>query len=158
MNISISYIKNSNRYALFTLLFLLSIGLGHLFPWLCEITHGDCNIEQLKRNDSLGYIILVSVVIAPLLETLVCQLFVIEVTLLYKGRYRENIAVLFSGIVFALGHSAYGNYWFTINTFLSGMILAIIYIVFKANHKYPFGVTTLFHGLFNLYVCLLDLL
>jgi membrane protease YdiL (CAAX protease family) len=158
MNNLLQHIKSKNLFTVFMCLFLIDLGLGHLFPWLCEIFQGEraCNIEQFKSNEKLGSIFFVSVIIAPLFETLVCQLCIIELVLLYKGKQREIIAILASGFVFALGHFSYGNVWFTVNTLISGCLLGILFLAFRAKNSSPFWITTLFHGLYNLYVFSLD--
>jgi membrane protease YdiL (CAAX protease family) len=158
MNNLLEYIKCKSLYTVFICLLLIDLGLGHLFPWLCEMFQGEnaCNIEQFKPTEKLGYVFFVSVIVAPLLETLVCQLCIIELVLLYKGKHRENIAILSSGFVFALGHFSYGNYWFTLNTLISGSLLGILFLAFRAKNNFPFWITMLFHGLYNLYAILLD--
>lgn len=91
---------------------------------------------------------------APLLETLFVQLVPIEISLAickeFFSRRLPFIALLVSASLFALGHGY--NSYFILFAFITGIILAACYLVFRRQKHFGFGflITSLLHFLVNL--------
>ncbi|MDR3220008.1 MAG: CPBP family intramembrane metalloprotease [Dysgonamonadaceae bacterium] len=117
-----------------------------ILPWY--IAHfGD--FEGPEKVDSLFLTIMISVIIVPVIETLLCQLLPI-----YLLSYLKNIPywvlIFISSLCFGLQHLYCVLY--ILYGFIGGWILATAFLIFKKQKDYFFAVvlTATIHGVFNL--------
>ncbi|GAB3666558.1 hypothetical protein GCM10028791_42380 [Echinicola sediminis] len=114
------------------------------------------------EGKNLSYIFLVTVIIAPLLETFVFQYFIIEVVLFifkkFSFPFGINCSVIFSSIMFGLAHSY--NVYYVLNTFLVGVLYALFYLMARKRRDISGYITvTSVHVYNNLFVfVMMDLL
>lgn len=89
----------------------------------------------------------ITVVIAPLIETILFQYLIID-SILRKRSDAFLLASFCSAICFGLAHHYSAPYMLL--TFLGGFLLAILYLTAKLKGKSPFLVICLTHALYNL--------
>ncbi|PJA05488.1 MAG: hypothetical protein COX71_06430 [Flavobacteriales bacterium CG_4_10_14_0_2_um_filter_35_18] len=95
------------------------------------------------------YIFFLTVIIAPLLETLIYQLTIIEIVFKIKIKQANLIAILSSSFLFCLSHTYSIYYIFA--TFGLGAIFTTIYVVAKKREDInPFWFVVFIHFLNNL--------
>ena len=92
--------------------------------------------------------IFLAVVIAPIIETFICQMIPIRLIYLFKGRYNMVLALLVSSVFFAAGHAGY-SFWYALLIFPMGLILGYAYILWYEKNGPAFLVTTGIHALRN---------
>ena len=107
------------------------------------------NIDYFK-DKSLIHIFLVSVIIGPLIETLIFQFGIIEIFLFFKkNKIFELIAIVLSSILFGLTHNY--NLYYLVFGIIVGFIFAIIYVVAKKrNDMNAFTIVFITHIFTNL--------
>ena len=111
------------------------------------------------ENESLADVFVMSVFFAPLIETLVFQLLVIELTLLIFRIFRLNygfcFSIVLSSILFGLTHSY--NIYYIGYTMFSGAVLAFFYLIAR-NRKDMNGylVVTIVHAVSNFFAFILN--
>ncbi|WP_368077846.1 lysostaphin resistance A-like protein [Maribellus luteus] len=103
-------------------------------------------------SESLLHDVLLTVFLAPIVETLLFQLLVIEAIRKIIKRPRKNIclALLLSSTVFALSHTYSLGYFFI--TYLGGIVLALAYYLGRYRRENAFFVVFVIHSLYNLSV------
>lgn len=100
-----------------------------------------------------------TVLIAPLIETLIFQLLLINLFILaFKhAQYKQNAMcwiIILSSLIFGLAHWSSTQYMF--RAFLTGIILnTTFFIAMSRNNKIAFFVTAGIHALWNLFSALL---
>jgi len=102
--------------------------------------------ESANLNTSILGIFIISVIIAPLLETFIFQFLVIE--LLHTFKLDNTTIIFISAALFALSH--YYNLIYILIIFLPGLIYATYYLYLKHNNKNGFLPVFFLHSLSNL--------
>lgn len=147
----LSYLKyiNKNRFFFITLTILVLISF--LGSYIIGYIVGEDTLEiSFFKNKNLFYIFIITVVIGPLIETLIFQLGIIEIVLYFKKtKIFEYLAILISSLFFGLTHN-YNIYYLIFGTII-GFLFAIIYLVAKKRKDMnPFIVVCLGHAIINL--------
>ncbi|ABR47267.1 Abortive infection protein [Alkaliphilus metalliredigens QYMF] len=109
------------------------------------------------HNEGLLLVILLTVVLAPIVETAVFQM--VPIRYLRKTNFLKEkpmITILISAVFFGLGHTY--NIIRVIETSLIGIILAYSYYIYLEKNYYPFWIVTSIHGLRNLMTTILLLI
>ncbi len=130
---------------------LLNIVSSIILSKLINVSLGHQNHFRSKKVEFI-----IAIVIAPLFETLFFQALVIyQVFESYSGRYKKEIAIIVSSLLFGSIHY-YSLYYFLFAT-IAGLFLAYIFCYFreKTNYLMAFIYLTLIHMLSNLYIFLL---
>lgn len=111
-------------------------------------------MAESMRSKSIFPEILLTVFLAPVVETLLFQLLIIEVVRKIIKRPKKNIylALLLSSTAFALNHT-YSLSYFTI-TFFGGFVLALAYYLGRYRKENAFIMVLIIHSLYNLSVVL----
>lgn len=104
---------------------------------------------------------LIVVVLAPLIETFLFQYLVIELILwafsYLKIEYGEIVALIISTILFCITHNF--SYFYLFNSFISGFIYSITYIIAKNKKDMnPFWTVFIIHSFSNLTTFVLNLI
>lgn len=94
------------------------------------------------------------VIFAPLVETLIFQYFLINLSIsltrfLFKREY-IILAIVMPAVAFGLAHSY--NYIYMASTFISGLMVNTFYMVVKYRRQDAYSCTTIVHGLYNLFI------
>ena len=136
-------------------------------PWWLFVLLGNCIIflfnlsfsetgfaeEQVEAFVSDIDLLVSSIFLAPLIETFLFQLVPIEITIaICKECFRKRMpyfAILVSSFMFAFSHDF--NREFIFFAFLTGIILASCYLVFRRQKHYGYGyaITFLLHLVVN---------
>mgnify|MGYP002335906332 CR=1 FL=1 len=94
------------------------------------------------------------VIFAPLVETLIFQYFLVNLSIsltrfLFK---RESIilSIMMPAAVFGLAHTY--NYIYMACTFVTGLLFNTFYIIIKYRKQDAYSCTTIVHGLYNLFI------
>jgi len=109
-------------------------------------------------TDSVVLDLLIAVIVAPLIETLLFQSLIIEITCKIIKRPRKNIcvAVMVSSLAFALNHTYSLSYFFI--TLGAGMILALAYYLGRYRKESAIILVFLIHSFYNLSSSLYNLI
>lgn len=132
---------------------VLSITTCLLISLMISLILSYVNIDYLEidylKNKGLSYIFIATVLIAPVLETLIFQYGIIEVSLRLKNKNKILYAILASAIVFSLSH--YYNIFYILSSFILGFAFATFYIIAKIRKDInPFYLLFSIHCLINL--------
>lgn len=114
----------------FFVLYLLTILLSVIGNCLKEDA---LTIEFLEGKDPV-WIFVLTVILAPVVETLIFQYGIIELCLKVRSRYAKEMALIVSALVFGIEHG-YNTIYMVIATIM-GAALAFYYLLFK---KYTTG-------------------
>jgi uncharacterized protein len=143
---------SSNFIKTFVLVLILKIINGHLVEFLNDNYFKlSATVEDAAKKD--GFIIL-SVIVAPIIETLLFQFGLNEILVKLKIKNYFLLLIVPSGL-FALSH--HYNWLYIIYTFFGGLLLNWFYLYAKVNGKYAFWWVVLLHSLFNLYAHLINI-
>lgn len=138
----------------FVLLFLAaSIITGIITTFLPEPT-----IEDPFTIDNKWVKIIFSLIIVPLIETLLFQSLIIEIVCKFIKRPRHNlyVAIILSAFAFAFSHTYSISY--VVFTFVGGLILAFAYYIGRYRRENAFLLVVIIHALYNLWTILLNVL
>ncbi|WP_347067335.1 CPBP family intramembrane glutamic endopeptidase [Flavobacterium sp. WV_118_3] len=137
----------------FFVLYLLTILLSVIGNCLQEDA---LTIEFLEGKDPV-WIFVLTVILAPVVETLIFQYGIIELSLKVRSRYTKEMALIVSALVFGIEHG-YNTIYIVFATIM-GVALAFYYLLFK---KYTTGFAIVaimvLHALLNFISFLLNLL
>lgn len=141
----IKYLLKVRAYKFVLIFFGFSVLLGSITTFLPEPEMA----EPLTAENILQEILL-AVFLAPIIETLLFQLLIIEIIRKIIKRPKKNIcvALLLSSTAFALNHT-YSLGYFVI-TFLGGFVLALAYYLGIFRRENAFVMVLLIHSLYNL--------
>ncbi|MBL6991538.1 MAG: CPBP family intramembrane metalloprotease [Bacteriovoracaceae bacterium] len=131
--------------------FLIVVAIGLVTTIIAMINGQQRIIEKvvLPKNDIWG--LMVSLILAPIIETLFDQLLVIKLSRFIKVfKKHPSLSILLSAIIFGLGHSYSTLY--IIQTFFVGIIFAYVYVFFEKRYddKHAFLALSGIHSLRNL--------
>lgn len=147
-NIILFFRKISLRkFVLFSIITCLLISLIITFI-ISYIDIGYLEIDYLE-NKGLAFIFIITVLVTPVLETLIFQYGVIELFFKLKNKNKVMFAALTSAFLFSLSH--YYNLLYILGAFILGLGFAFFYIVAKRRKDInPFWLLTCIHSLLNL--------
>ncbi|MDR0437032.1 MAG: CPBP family intramembrane metalloprotease [Bacteroidales bacterium] len=102
---------------------------------------------------SLHVLLIISVLIAPLMETLVFQFLVIYLLLRFT-RFPLWIVICISALIFGILHTY--SVFYVFYAFVGGIIFAVAFVACKQKrgYFYAFWVVALIHGLYNAIIML----
>jgi membrane protease YdiL (CAAX protease family) len=147
--------KLINKSYLYIVLFAFSAKIifillpFEIIDYFFEIETG----QDALINDLSGLILLiVTVILAPLIETFIFQYIVIKISFFFLKS--ALFSILLSAFLFGLNH-LYSIPYFIV-TFFAGIIYASLYFIAKAKNTNPFWMIFLVHALYNLTVSLLN--
>lgn len=131
---------------------VLSITTCLLISLMISLILSYVNIDYLEidylKNKGLSYIFIATVLIAPVLETLIFQYGIIELSLRLKNKNKILYAILASAILFSLSH--YYNIFYILSSFILGLAFATFYIIAKIRKDInPFYLLFSIHCLIN---------
>jgi uncharacterized protein len=147
----------SNPYRLIVtmpLLYLIfNILIFHIFGGI-NVT---CSGGGIFCNDGLAEQFFISVIIGPVIETLLFHFLLMELLLFLfkKANHRYFLVIIISSIIFAISHRFQVH--FLIMSFIGGIILASSYIIAKIKNMIPVVIVFFIHALANLGVLLINL-
>lgn len=143
--LSFSYFIKSPGY-IYILIFLFpSLLIGSITIFLPDPT-----IPDPIAGNNLVLDFLITIIVAPLIETLLFQSLIIELVCKLFKRPRRNlyISVTASSVAFALSHSY--SICYIIITFLAGIILALAYYLGRYRKESPIVLVFVIHAVYNL--------
>jgi len=138
------YLTSANNLLLITIFVTLNFILSYLFSIVSFYISKKVFPEGIISFTSAVEALVMAVIVAPLLETLVFQLGIIETI---KKKRSIFVACLISALFFAVFH-LYNAYYFAF-TFVSGLMMAYLYCLKKSVIK-GFVVTAGAHACYNL--------
>jgi len=155
------YLKFIELNLLIQLPILISINLlvGEVLDIIFELI----NKEDVLKLDFSSYtvfeIVLETVFLAPIIETIIFQFLFIEIFLYLFSKLtiknKKGIIVFLSGILFGVLHLY--NISYMISTAIFGWIYGSIYFFYKVNGKInPFLAVLIIHAFDNLFTLLMD--
>jgi uncharacterized protein len=150
---TVNYLIKAPAYV-FILVFLFpSVLLGTITTFLPEP-----DMIGFVSTDSIGIDLLITVIAAPIMETLIFQALIIEIVCKIIKRPRKNIwiAVMVSSLAFGLNHTYSLSYF--IITFFAGIILALAYYLGRYRKESPIVLVFIIHAIYNLSSSLYNLL
>jgi hypothetical protein len=136
-----------------TKLFILSFGLciliGYFFHYI-ELFYfpEHAGTAPFSKGESKQYIIVVSSIFAPIVETCLFQL--LPFYLLKKAGINNQYLLLFlPAMLFGYFHTYHPLY--QVAAFTCGLVFNYTYIWYRINYKYAFVLVALLHSAYNLY-------
>ena len=140
------FLLSLKNYKLFFFIFFSIFFINAVFI-ITKIFIATKTILKLNSSDiSLNHRILLSLIIAPLLETLIFQKLIFTFCRLY---IKSNlICVVISAILFGLNH--YNSITSIIQTFIIGIGYSLYYSILRKNDTNAFSKVALLHCLWNL--------
>lgn len=99
------------------------------------------------EGKGLMYIFFLTVIIAPVLETLIYQFAIIEIVFKIKIKQATLVAILISSFLFSLSH-IYSIYYM-LATFSLGVVFATTYIIAKKKKRYQSFLVHIFYTFFK---------
>lgn len=157
-------IESSSRRLIETLnkigvirLTLYTVAISLIFNILITLILNNLGISVSKNFGSFKNPkdeFLTVVILAPLLETLIFQSFLIDLTLYLTGKIFKAesvfLGILIPSICFGLNH--YYNLFYILVTIVLGSIFNVFYMNLKFRKQYPYMYTAVVHSLCNLTV------
>ena len=144
--ISISKSKNFLYLFVFLIIEEISDWLGYWVFNYFEPGFSDVSVDMFKGM-SLTRAFMILVLIAPFIETIICQFAIIE--LLKKLKLSNQLTVLITAVIFGLLHDYNGFY--IVMTVVAGFIFAYYYVALREQGRwYAIFYVFLLHGLANL--------
>ena len=98
------------------------------------------------ENSGIVSAFFAAVIVAPILETFICQTIPIVVVQKFNIGLQRIMALTLSTLIFASIHLGY-SIWYAILIFPSGLILAEAYLIFQNRKEPSFWVVTAIHAL-----------
>jgi hypothetical protein len=149
----------SKPWLFFTSCFLLLIFSGHLFVSVCPIilTTPVCDVQYFEPTETLLTIFVISVLFAPLLETLLFQYLPLAAYFRWcnsKTNTKQWMVTTIASVLFAVSHSY--NILTVIDAFIAGLIFCATYLYFREKGHIGFWYTYLLHAAVNTYSFLID--
>ena len=134
-------------------LFLMVLS-AHFFELVSEYFLGeDAEVQYFEKNTSLFKIFFVSVVIAPMLETIVFQWLIYKI--FYWLKINQLLYVyLISAALFGLVHTY--NMFTVLDAFIAGLIFIHYFHINYKNSAYSIMHVYLLHASYNFYAFCLD--
>jgi len=158
--------KLINKLASYNAITFLTVTLGVLFlsfafcffviaPWYESLFGPIKGPHNFLVNMSLHMVLIITVLMAPLVETFLVQFLVIYLLLRFT-RFPLWIVICTSALIFGIMH--YYGVFYVFYTLVLGIILAVAFVTCKQKrgYFYAFWVVTLIHGLFNATLVLLQ--
>ncbi|WP_366143267.1 CPBP family intramembrane glutamic endopeptidase [Soonwooa sp.] len=143
---------------------ILIFGVEFLLNFVFEqfnISENEIGFSKLK-NRGLGESIFLVAILAPILESLIFQYFVINVIQFLAKKIKFNdskkinlICILTSTILFASAHFGY-SFWYFLATLPAGLILAITYLNFQKRTPNGFWMIVVLHSIHNIISLMLN--
>ena len=101
-------------------------------------------------HSNFKIVVIGSIIISPLLETLVFQMGIIKFfSLSEKIKNNKLLLIIISAFFFGLAHGIY-SILYMICAFIAGILLAYSFIVYEDKEKSGYWVTVIIHSLMNL--------
>ncbi len=150
--------NNINVYQFVTLFlfltFFASIFTGIINILLIHFFNYDLSpATRPFSNTSVFSKLLVTVLFAPILETFIFQHLIISA---FYSKKNLKFIVFISALLFGLSH--FYNLAYVINTFFTGIVLALSYILWNYKKINAFWGTAIIHSLHNMLVILIEIL
>lgn len=146
-----NYLERIDKYYFLFIALLTIVFVSYSGSYIIEYIAGEDTLNIDFFNDkSLLYIFIFTVIVGPIIETLIFQFGIIElILLLKKNKFFEILAILISSIIFGLTHN-YNVYYIIFGVFI-GIIFGIIYIVAKRRKDMnAFTIVLIAHAFTNL--------
>lgn len=143
--ISLSPIK----YVLFSTMLSLILSIPYVIYFeIVGITDSQIKGPEFEKYSILENFIL-AVIIAPIFETYIGQVFPIKIIKKYVNWNKTIIAISVSTLLFSLLHIQY-SFWYFLLTLPIAFILAVTYISFQERKPSGFWMTAFVHAAKNL--------
>ena len=131
---SISLFKNFNKYCLLFVMIFIDLIFLFIISLSVTLIIGEEAFEvDFLIGQSLVDIFFITVIFAPIIETLIFQFLIIEsILFLFKKLELSNslfASVIISGVFFGISHSY--NIYYVLVTILLGLLLGIFYLIAK---------------------------
>lgn len=134
------------------LLFSLFLSIIATLPFVAVFDFFEINDNDIGGPksilDNIYSAIIIGVIIAPIIETLLGQMLPIKMVQRYIKWNTNKVALVFSTIIFGLGHIAY-SIWYFFLVLPMGFSLAVTYLTFQQREQSSFWTTTLLHSMRN---------
>ena len=98
--------------------------------------------------DNIYTAIIIGLIVAPIIETLLGQMLPIKLVQRYIKWNTNSVALIFSTMIFGLGHISY-SIWYFFLVLPLGFVLAVTYLIFQKRQQSSFWTTTLLHSMRN---------
>ena len=107
-------------------------------------------IPENSFNDwSFTSIFIVLILIAPIVETLLCQMLVINICTKWLFKLKDWIAIIISATIFGAGH--YSSWETILVTLSSGLIFAYSFVIYRDKKTFsPSLMVMILHAIFNI--------
>jgi membrane protease YdiL (CAAX protease family) len=143
--IAVKYLIKTPGYIYIPIFLFPSLLLGSITIFLPEP-----EMAGFLATNQVVLDLLIAIIVAPLIETLLFQALIIEITCRFIKRPRKNIwiSVIVSSVAFALSHTYCISYIFI--TFLAGIILALAYYLGRYRKEGVIVLVFVIHSVYNL--------
>lgn len=147
----LNYLESVNKKKFYIIILSSLILVSFVGSYIIGYIVGEDTLDiNFFKNKNLLYIFVITVIIGPLVETLIFQLGIIEIVLYYRStKFSGYLALSISSFLFGLTHN-YNIYYIIFGTFI-GFILAASYLIAKKRKDMsPFLLVCFAHAIINL--------
>ncbi len=147
---------NPVAYLIFFFIVLMFVQLPFL---LIDTDLQNSSFEKIKSELGLTGIFVIAVFLAPIIETLIYQIVIIEGCRYFLRKFISlrficAFSIMISSFAFAFDHT-YSVYYF-IGALCTGIVFAVVYIISKYRKEPAFIFPLFLHAFWNLFVFVID--
>ncbi|MGK9119087.1 CPBP family intramembrane glutamic endopeptidase [Olivibacter jilunii] len=132
-----SYLQSKSYIQLFFIFLTVKLTFSGVTAFIATMIDPDLTYNPIEK-ESIYVIFIISVIVAPVIETFIFQLAVIEIG--YEFKLRGRLPVLLSAILFGISH--YYNWVYAMVMIFIGFIFAYSYVFIR--NQYDIAKATLF--------------
>lgn len=132
-----SYLQSKSYIQLFFIFLIAEMTFSGVTAFIATMIDPDLTYNPIEK-ESIYVIFIISVIVAPVIETFIFQLAVIEIG--YEFKLRGRLLVLLSAILFGISH--YYNWVYAMVMVFTGFIFAYSYVFIR--NQYDIAKATLF--------------
>jgi len=128
---------------------LLCLVFSYIISYAMHLFNPETLDIDYLNNKSIPVKFILTVIVTPIIETLIYQYAIIEIVFRILKSNKTTIAILLSSVIFGLSH--FYNITYITATFILGLLFSCVYVIArKRNDVNPYWLLTVIHGSINL--------
>ena len=153
----VSFLLNTHIVIYLGVCFLAQLLIDIPFLFVSEENATNDSLEMIKQTSGKAMVFFAAVILAPVFETIIYQFSVIKIItwVIKNTAWSFSIAITASAFLFALSHPY--SIYYQINTFIVGLLYAIIFLISQYRKDWPaFLVVLVLHASWNLFAFIVE--
>ena len=128
---------------------LLCLVFSYIISYAMHLFNPETLDIDYLNNKSIPVKFILTVIVTPIIETLIYQYAIIEIVFRILKSNKTTIAILLSSVIFGLSH--FYSITYITATFILGLLFSCVYVIArKRNDVNPYWLLTVIHGSINL--------